>query len=286
MDIALVTSSAYPDLEPFDRPLRSALGDLGLDARAVVWNDPAVDWSTIGVAVVRSAWDCHLVPDQFLAWVDRAGQQTRLHNPPATLRWNMQKRYLRTLAERGVAVTPTLWVERGERCDVSAHARAAGWEAIVIKPEVSAGALETHVFAADQWDEAQRVADRLGADHALMVQPYLRSFERDGERSYIFFDGKLSHAVRRPPTLLTAPRGFVAPSLFVPDDPLELRLAESVSDAVGRELLYARVDIATDNDGQPRLQEVELTEPCLFLSLTPTATETLARAIRARLPQR
>ncbi|WNZ63164.1 hypothetical protein QEG98_05090 [Myxococcus sp. MxC21-1] len=54
-------------------------------------------------------------------------------------------------------------------------------------------------------------------------------------------------------------------------------------EAVGRPLLYARVDVATDNAGQSRLQELEATEPRLFLSLDAGAADRLARAIVAKL---
>jgi hypothetical protein len=43
--------------------------------------------------------------------------------------------------------------------------------------------------------------------------------------------------------------------------------------------LYARVDVATNNDGIPRLQEIELVEPCLFTSLVPGSAARFARAM-------
>ena len=72
------------------------------------------------------------------------------------------------------------------------------------------------------------------------------------------------------------------PHLFEPL-PEELRLAEQVLDAVGQPLLYARVDVATDNEGRTRLQELEATEPSLFLSLDPAAPARLAQAIARKL---
>lgn len=125
MLVALATSSALPSLEPCDRPLLSALADLGVDARATVWSDPTVDWAAQSAVLIRSTWDSHLRPAPFLA-------------------------------------------------------RAA-------------------------------------------------------------------------------------------------------VEATGARPLYARADIATDNEGRPRLQELELTEPCLFLALDERAPGRLARAIVARL---
>src|SRR4051794_39055775 len=112
IDVLLVTSSALPELEPYDRPLLDALRGLGLSARPAVWNDAEVDWQRCGAAVIRSAWDSHLHSETFLAWAERADRATRLFNPAPVIRDNVHKGYLRALAER-VAVTPTVWVNRG-----------------------------------------------------------------------------------------------------------------------------------------------------------------------------
>src|SRR5688500_13119163 len=97
MDVALATCADLPSLDPYDRPLLSALADLGLDARAISWDDPTVDWASVRVVAVRTTWDSHLRPDAFLAWADAVGGVTRLHNPAPLLRWNMHKTYLREL---------------------------------------------------------------------------------------------------------------------------------------------------------------------------------------------
>lgn len=283
MDVAVLTYSGLPQLDAFDSPLLPALAALGLDARPVIWDDPAVDWRTVRLAVVRYTWDAHLRRDAFVAWASKVDRLTRLHNPAEVLRWNTHKHYLKELEAKGVPVTPTVWVERGGTRDVGALARERGWDAVVLKPAVSAGALKAYVFPRSDATAATARVAQLAAEGDVLVQPYLTAFETEGERSYIFFDGALSHAVHRPPTLLSAPRGFPEPHAFTPEDPAELKLAESVLEAMGRPLLYARVDVATDNAGHPRLQEVEVTEPRLFLSLDAGAPGRLARAIAAKL---
>ena len=47
--------------------------------------------------------------------------------------------------------------------------------------------------------------------------------------------------------------------------------------AVRRRSLYARVDLIRDAAGAPRLLELELTEPSLFLAHAPAAAEQLPR---------
>jgi hypothetical protein len=131
-------------------------------------------------------------------------------------------------------------------------------------------------------DLAQATLDRLCAQQEIMVQPYLFAFETEGERSYIFFDGVFSHSVRRPPTLRTAERSFAEPHTIEPVEH-ELQLAKQVFEQLDDTPLYARVDVATNNDSIVRLQELELVEPCLFTDLSPGAQTRYAEAIAARL---
>jgi hypothetical protein len=282
MDVTVLTYAKMPQLEPYDSPLMPALAALGLEAGIRAWDDPEFDWSTTKVAVVRSTWDSHLRREEFVAWADRAGRLTRLYNPPEVLRWNTHKSYLRGMEAQGIPFTPTVWVPPGSTVDLGSLLRERGWEALVLKPAVSAGALKTYRFPRSELPAAQAQLDALAAEAEVMVQPYLSAFEKEGERGYIFLDGTFSHAVRRPPGLADTPRSFQQPHLFEPL-PHELRLAEQVLAAAGAPLLYARVDVATDNEGRTCLQELEATEPSLFLSLDPSAAIRLAQAIARRL---
>ena len=47
--------------------------------------------------------------------------------------------------------------------------------------------------------------------------------------------------------------------------------------------LYARVDLVRGDDGRPRLLELELAEPTLFVSTSPDGLERLVAAIERRL---
>ena len=109
--------------------------------------------------------------------------------------------------------------------------RERGWDTVVLKPTVSAGALKTYRFHRSQLEAAQSSLDQLAAEGEVMVQPYLTAFETQGERAYLFFDGAFSHAVRLLLGIKDLPRGFAQPHLFEPI-PEELRLAEDVLAAV------------------------------------------------------
>ena len=126
MDIAVVTYAGLPQLDSYDAPLLPALAALGLDARPVLWDDPAMDWSTPRAAVVRNTWDSHLRREAFVAWASKVGRLTRLYNPAEVLRWNTHKAYLRTLEARGVPFTPTEWVPRGGTVTTRTRAASGG----------------------------------------------------------------------------------------------------------------------------------------------------------------
>jgi hypothetical protein len=112
-----------------------------------------------------------------------------------------------------------------------------------------------------------------------MVQPYLRSVEQYGERSLVFFDGEPSHAIRKHPAL-TGEAGLDRAVEATSD---EWAFARKVLEASRFETLYARVDVARDDQGAPVLMELELVEPTLFLTHAPPAAARLADAIVRRL---
>jgi glutathione synthase/RimK-type ligase-like ATP-grasp enzyme len=282
IDIAIATCSSHPNLGMQDRGVVLALADLGIRAAPLVWNDTAANLDGVAAVVIQSTWDSHLDPLAFLAWARGVQARIPLFNPVHLLEWNLNKRYLRALERQGIPVTPTLWGEPGSTVDLRHELKERGWTRIVIKPAVSAGATETYIYDLAMLDTAQATLDRLRAHGEVMVQPYLVAFETEGERSYIFFDGVFSHSVRRPPTLQSAERSFAESHII---DPIhhELRLAQQVLATIDDTPMYARVDVATNNDGIVRLQELELVEPCLFTSLSPDAQTRYAQAIAARL---
>lgn len=282
IDIAIATCASYPDLAEFDRGVVPELRELGIRARPLVWNDADADFGAVTAVVIQSTWDCHLHPAAFLEWARRVHLRTRLFNPIHLLEWNLSKTYLRILQDKGVDVTPTLWVEQGHSIDLRSELQRRGWSRIVIKPAISASANETYIHDQASLNAAQATLERLCVVGDVMVQPYLSAFETEGERSYVFFDNLLSHVVRRPPTLKSAHRSFAEAYLIDPVEH-ELRLAQQALAAIGDTPLYARVDVATNNDGVVRLQEVEMIEPSLFTSLSARARRRYAEAIARRL---
>ncbi len=278
LDIALVTAPTFPDCLPDEQLLAEALAARGVKAGPVIWDDASVDWSHFRLALIRTAWDSDKRRDEFVEWADRAGARCPLWNPPEVLRWNTHKGYLRQLEARGVAIVPTAWLARGAQSDVKALLAERGWTDAVVKPAVSAGARDTlRVRGPQDVPAAQALVERILPHKDMMVQPYQSSVESYGERSILFFGGEYTHAIKRPAALSGDPGYDATAAEPAPSAEDERVFAHQVLAATGFELLYARVDIARDEQGGLRLMELEVTEPNLFLRQGgPRAVERLA----------
>ncbi len=287
LDIALASCVALPDPDPDEAPLLSALRAAGFEAETLAWDSPRSDFARARATVLRATWNYPERPAEFLAWIDRTAACSRLFNGPEVVRWNHHKRYLQELQLRGVPVVPTRLVTQGESTPLAEIARANGWPDVVIKPAIGAGSrgtLRVSQGAMERDDAHLRIlVDRGDA----LVQPYMSSVEEYGERAIVWIDGELTHAVRKARRFL-GDRERV--SQRVPIAPDEAELARQAIAAAPGPLLYARVDIVRDDQGMPRLMELEVIEPSLFFAQCSEAMHLYVRALSQRLessePQR
>nr|WP_282548645.1 hypothetical protein [Streptomyces rochei] len=269
--IALVTCRPGPRIS-VDRDLpvlARALADAGASASVEVWDDAGVDWAAFDLVLIRSTWDYSWRADEFTAWAERCGGATRLANPAAVVRWNTDKRYLADLAAAGVPTVPTSYAAPGESPGLP-----DGHE-YVVKPTSGAGARFAARYTPGEHASAVRQVERMHAEgFTAMVQPYMRAIDTAGERALQFFGGRLLHASRKGAVLAPGTpydaRKVAHPGLE-PWTPTaaEVAVAEAALAAVpgAAEPLYARVDLVDGDDGRPRVMELELVEPNLFLWL-------------------
>jgi glutathione synthase/RimK-type ligase-like ATP-grasp enzyme len=203
------------------------------------------------------------------------------------VRWNLDKRYLRDLAARGVPIVPTLWIEPGDGTTPEEAVRRiaeAGWPELVVKPTVSAGAWRTLRLRREEvGGRLDWLRESLAAG-GLMAQPFLPEIVREGEHSLLFFDGVLSHAVLKRPRDGDFRVQWAHGGREVPVTPAASTVAEAraVLDAAPSAGLYARVD-GVLRDGRLLLMELEQIEPYLFLGGAPGSAERFVRALCARL---
>jgi len=305
--IALVNDERWIDPPGTDAYTRNILTEDGLLERAfraagaaterVAWSDPAVDWTAFDALLIRQTWDYFERYGEFTAWLDRVDDPHAAVDPVDVIRWNADKRYLVELAETGVATVPTIVVERGDGTRALAdRAAEAGWNEVVIKPAVSGAGRETHRLTArpdgpaavPHDPAAEALWQRLVAAEDMLIQPFEPAIVESGEVSLVVIDGEATHAVRKIAAAgefrVQDDHGGTVHPHFPTDAERGLaeRAIERAAARTGCDIAYARVDLVASANG-PKVMELELIEPELFLRQRPAAARQLARTVLARL---
>jgi hypothetical protein len=291
--IGLATCTAVDPEFGDDPTVVAALRDRGVEADRPVWDDASVDWSAYDLVVIRSTWDYTPRRHEFVAWASSLGD--RVQNAPDVIAWNSDKAYLAELAAAGLAVVPTAFVAPGGEPPPLAGE-------VVVKPTVSAGAIDTGRFGPSTHDLALDLVARIHASgRTAMVQPYLPSVDTVGETAVVCLDGEPSHVLRkravlRPDEVAPVREGDIGAAEVMYED--DLVVASTASDAelafasdvlawvtgrFGAAPLYARVDMVAGDDGAPVLMELEAVEPYLYLDESPGSLDRLVDTILRRV---
>ncbi|NVK22286.1 MAG: hypothetical protein HWD86_07185 [Kangiellaceae bacterium] len=270
MKIAIASCANLPDWEIDDHMFFQTLTQQDIEYQVLAW-DSDTDWAQFDLCLIRTTWDYQERFPEFIEWIERASQQTKLYNPTQVLLWNSHKRYLKELEDNGISIAPSEWLLQGGAYNISDIMAKRGWQQGFIKPLIGANARECCRFdnTPQGLAQAQQHADRLTPNEDLVLQPYLKTVEEFGETSGIFFNKQFSHGTRKVPV-----KGDfrVQDDYGAKDYPYQLNekekdLAQQALSYVCAKyghLLYARIDFLHDADGTPYLNEMELIEPSLF----------------------
>ncbi len=267
-----------------DVTLLNFLSDKGLSVERVVWNDPMVDWKNYDLAIIKSPWDYHEYINEFKQWLDQLkALGVKLLNPYERVRWNMDKHYLKEIADSGLPVIGSVFLEKEDRLDFVTLASHFNTDKLIIKPCISAGAKNTYMLTKENLSAHQEQINQLLQEEAFVVQPFMQEIH-DGEWSFLFFNGNYSHS------LLKVPKDgdfrvqhYHGGSINAQEGVSEHILsAETYVKQYAAGCLYARVD-GLIVGGQLNLMELELIEPYLFLGTHPEALENYYQALLANL---
>lgn len=259
----------------------------GLGARGTVtdidWRAPLEQLAGFDAAILGTPWDYTEAKDEFLVRLTELEQAgVTVCNPLAVVRWNSDKLYLKELGERGAVTIPTLWPERAGPADVLAAFDHFNTNRVVVKRRVGAGAIGQDSFSRDNPPPAN-----WSIEQAAMVQPFLPAIQSEGEQSFIFIDGILSHALLK----RAAGGDYRIQTLY---GGVELPLDPAPADRAAAEAvlallpfdqppLYARIDMVRLEDGRLAVIEAELIEPYLYPEQGPNLGPLLADGILRRL---
>lgn len=291
--------SAEPAFTPDDYIAVTDLRAHGHDTSAIIWGTPPHLLTAMDLIIVRSPWDymnSDIKKKNFFAWLDaieHAG--LRIVNPPALMRWLLDKHYLRDFAACGILTIPTRYYEVGTTIDLSSTFANHG--PFVLKPCISAGGIG--LFFIDnkmKASEHQAEMDQLLSATAYMLQTFIPEITTHGEWSLTFLGGHYSHSILKKAAensiMVHAERGG---SLHFPVTPpaAVIAFAQDVyaqmlpayqlatgATCTEQDILYVRIDIIETSNG-PVLVECEGVEPELFFRARPGSEVDFRKAIEA-----
>ena len=257
----------------------------GIHVETIPWDRAGVDWRQYALVVIRSTWDYQHKAREFLEvleGIERLG--ARLENGSETVRWNMQKTYLRDLAGRGIEIVPTFWRERlrrGELVPLFAELRS---DEGVIKPVMSSNAQGAWRLDAKRARELAPEIEAYFAGRPLMMQPFERGITDEGEFSLVYLNGQHSHSLLKTPRRgdFRVQEEHGSAIVAITPEPALREAGDAAIAAVGQKLLYARVDLVRSGNAF-RVMELELVEPSMYLRIEPGAPDRFADAIASRL---
>jgi glutathione synthase/RimK-type ligase-like ATP-grasp enzyme len=165
----------------------------------VIWNDAAVDWKQYDVAILKSPWDYHDRIAEFFTWLDTLNALgAKLLNPVEMVKWNSDKHYLGEIAAAGFPVIASVFLEQGTRPDLVPLFEQLKTQKLIIKPCISASAKNTIILTAADAATQLAIVHQLLKTGDYMVQPFMDEIF-EGEWSYLFFNGRFSHAALKVP---------------------------------------------------------------------------------------
>jgi len=284
---ALLTMSDIGDYITYDHLLIEPLAQLGWQAEAVAWEVPT-DWDRYQAVIIRSPWDYQDRLDEFMQVLQQIEcSRAQLFNPLSIVQWNHDKRYLQQLQQQGCDIVPTRFVSRPDAADIEAAFAGFACDRLIVKPVISAAALNTHVLRRDDWASTWPTIQPAFTQRVAMLQPFIDAVLTEGEYSLFYFAGRFSHAiVKRPRSGDFRVQEEYGSSLhqIVPDQALLQAATHSLQatqDITAASLLYARVDLVRLADGSPTLMELELIEPSLYFNMDAGSAQRFAAAFAA-----
>ena len=277
--IAIASCQKLPSFEKDDRFLFAALEKEGIEAHIHPW-DADVDWSLYDICLIRTTWDYVPRWNEFIRWARTVSHSTLLINSPEIINWNVNKLYLRELSQKGVPIAPTIWCT--EEIDIQKNLIEKGWNRGFLKPVIGACASDTLRFSIEEAAHAQEFLQQNLKRHPMILQPYIKTVEEEGEYSTFYFGDTCTHFVQKVP-----PKGdyrvqddFGAQDFAIKAIPELQQLAQQALQHIPYPWLYARIDALRMSDGTWVLNELEMIEPSLFFRHAPDAAQILVQQMK------
>ena len=255
---------------------------LGWEVDMVSWRAREVRWDDYDLVYICTPWDYQDDAPAFLEVLQRIEASSAvLVNSLELVRWNIDKRYLAELEQRGAAIVPSIFVDDFDVADIPAWFAHHRSDKIVIKPVVGANSDNIFVLSPEPPEATLAELARVYASRSCFVQPFLPNIQREGEYSLFFFGGEYSHAIIKKPKSgdfrSQEEHGADIIPVIAPADLIET--GRHVVALVEPSPAYVRADFLRSEDDRFLLMELELIEPSLYFRADAESAACFARAL-------
>ncbi len=256
-----------------------AMNELGWEVEFVSWRAPDVDWDEFDLVYICTPWDYQDDPDAYLDVLETIeASNALLVNSLATVRWNLDKAYLRELEANGARIVPSRWHDSWSGDALAAAFDAFGSEKLVVKPRVGANADHTYVVSPDSATDELRQVFR---NRPFFIQPFLESITAEGEYSLFYFGGRYSHAILKKPKAgdFRSQEEHGADILHSTANDTMRAAAEKMLSTLDPAPVYARADYLRGPGDEFLLMELEVNEPSLYFRMDDGSPARFAQAL-------
>lgn len=276
--VAFLSMDSLEGFSCYDDFVIEPLGKLGWQVEIVSWKSKKITWKDYDCVIVRSTWDYQDSPKEFIEVLTNIHTQTRLENNIEILKWNMDKKYLRDLEDKGIQIVNSVWREKFNDTEVKHYFDLLNADQIIIKPTVSASAFNTFRINRNNFYTHISILDTVFNNKPFVVQPFINNIIKEGEYSLFYFGGEYSHAILKTPKQddfrVQEEHGGIL-KLVQPEEEMK-KSAEKILKEIQTNLLYARIDFVRTKENDFALMELELIEPSLYFNMDPQSPQFFA----------
>lgn len=292
IDVVIVTDKALMNKDAnlksqvaFDEDniMVQAFQKQGLSSIRAAWDDESFDWSSAKVAVIRSTWGYSHKIDSFKKWINHASKHCTLINNRELLLWNINKKYLIELNQKGINTPATFLIDKAEVFEPETWSKKLKSNGVVVKPTISADAKDTFLIKTPFTDFNKIAVETAIQQQEMIIQPFMESI-KDGEISLIFINGIFIHAMLKKPQTgdfrVQEDHGGTYHKYSPSAEELSFgNLVLKTCKELKGTPVYARVDLCYDSNNRPALMELEAIEPQLWLPCSVEAVDNFVEGV-------
>ncbi|MCR2107932.1 hypothetical protein CUPS4066_04315 [Campylobacter upsaliensis] len=265
--LIIATCKAYKEGNEALKKLKAKLENLHYQCELKAWQEIRVRHLAQNTLILPLAvWDYSLEYANFLHFLKELERaKISILNPSEILKMNADKSYLKILEEVNLPIIDSIIFKQNEEFDLS----LIPFQKAVIKPLVGQSGYKVRFLE-------QKIPTKEEFPHGALIQPFIESVEELGEFCFIFFGGKFNYAIHRQTQKdwrANSNYGVkIAPLKNPSKAHIDLAL-KALKALKSSNLLYARVDLLPQKNGNVLINEVELIEPSLYFDFHENALE-------------